>query len=542
VTKFVRFANRLKAVHPEFSMASATATGPIVPNLAPQMPIPVESIPGQIISRQKCQSAYLVGVCGSGMKALAELLSTMGWSVTGSDINASEETAAALANRGLRIHSGHQSCFVDQETDVLVYSPAVGPENSERQEAARLGIPQLSYSQMLGVLMRGRSGVGIAGTHGKSTTTAMTGYILTAAELAPTVVIGAEVCGIRMSGWKGEGQHFVVESCEFQQSFLDLSLRHAAILGIEPDHFDCYPHFDELIAAFAAFTQKLPADGSLLIPAGCEASKAACVATVAAVETFGVEVAADWQACDLRPTGDGTRFRIFHKGEFFAGISLRIPGKHNVCNALAASALAHRAGAGPAAVREGLLEFPGIRRRFEPVGSWRGVTLIDDYAHHPTAVSATLATARERFPNRRLRCVFQPHQVSRTRALFDDFAKSLVAADRVLLVPVFAAREKLHDEPLQISRELASRVVALGGPAHAVESLDRALATLEDELQPGDVLITMGAGDIGKVHHALTRRLQRHYAARRTAGSLYLVEDRRAGAIFHHAPKCGRAG
>ena len=518
-------------------MAAAAKTCPTSETFEPQVRIPGPTIPGQ-----KRQSAYLVGVCGSGMKALAELLSAMGWAVSGSDNNASEDTAASLTSRGLRIHPGHQGCFLAKDTDVLVYSPAVGPENAERQEARGLRIPQLSYSQMLGVLMRGRSGVCIAGTHGKSTTTAMTGCILTAARLQPAVVIGAEVCGIALSGWYGDGPHFVVESCEFQRSFLDLSPRYAAILGIEPDHFDCYPHFDEMIAAFAAFAQKLPADGQLLIPAGCAASKAACLAAAAPIETFGVEVAADWQASDLRLTGDGTRFRVFHVGDFVAEVSLRIPGTHNVRNALAATALAHMAGAGPAAIREGLREFPGIRRRFERVGSWRGVTLIDDYAHHPTAVSATLATARERFPNRKLWCVFQSHQVSRTRALFDDFAKSLVAADRVLLVPVFAAREQVQDEPVQISRELASRVVAEGGHARPADTLDQALATLEDELQPGDVLITMGAGDIGKVHHAFTRRLQGHHAARRTPGSLHLVEDRWAGAIFHHAAECGRVG
>jgi UDP-N-acetylmuramate--alanine ligase len=476
------------------------------------------------------------------MKALAELLSAMGWAVSGSDNNASEDTAASLASRGLRIHPGHHGNLLAKGTDVLVYSPAVGPENAERQEALRMGIPQLSYSQMLGALMRGRSGVCIAGTHGKSTTTAMTGCILTAADLKPAVVIGAEVCGMNLSGWYGDGEHFVVESCEFQRSFLDLTPKYAAILGIEPDHFDCYPHFDETIAAFAGFAQKLPAAGRLLIPVGCEASKAACIAAGAPIETFGVDVAADWQACDLRATGDGTRFRLFLRGDYVAEISLQIPGIHNVQNALAAAALAHVAGASPAAIRKGLLEFQGIRRRFERVGSWRGATMIDDYAHHPTAIAATLATARERFPGRRLWCVFQPHQVSRTRALFDDFAKSLVVADQVLLVPVFAARERVHEEPVQISRELAARVVAEGGHARLADTLDRALATLEDELEPGDVLITMGAGDIGKVHHAFTRRLQGHHAPRRTPGSLHLVEDRWAGAVFHYPPECGRTG
>ncbi len=229
------------------------------------------------------------------MKALAELLAGSGWTVSGSDANATSSVALALAQRGLRIHPGHHCGFLAEQTDVLVYSSAVGPENAERVEARRRGIPQLSYSQMLGRLMHGHSGVCIAGTHGKSTTTAMTGCILTAAGLAPSVVIGAEVSGIGANGWHGDGELFVVESCEFQRSFLDLSPRYAAILGIEPDHFDYFASFDETIAAFAAFAQKAPADGRLLIHAGCEATKAACIA-------------ASWRrskhsASTLRPTG-----------------------------------------------------------------------------------------------------------------------------------------------------------------------------------------------------------------------------------------------
>ena len=488
------------------------------------------------------RSAHLVGVCGSGMKALAELLSGLGWKVSGSDQIAPEAAVTSLARRGLRVHAGHHVRFLPDETDIVVYSPAVGPENAERRRAAKLGIPQLSYSQMLGTLMKGRRGVCIAGTHGKSTTTAMTGWILSVAGFSPSVVIGAELREAGASGWSGEGEHFVVESCEFQRSFLDLSPRDAAILGIEPDHFDCFAQFDETIAAFAAFAQNVPASGRLLVPACCEASKAAVLAAAARVETFSVEGPADWQADDVRPTHEGSRFRIFYRGDFVAELALRIPGRHNVANALAAAALAHSAGVPNSAIREALAEFPGVCRRFEPVGSWRGAALIDDYAHHPTAIAAVLATARERFPGRRLWCVFQPHQVSRTQALFGDFVRSLSSADRILVLPVFAARELVHDEPLEVSRELACRIASAGGAARFEASLDRAVATLEDELEPGDVLITMGAGDIGKVHHAFTRRIPRHHAPQRIPGPVYLAEDRRAGAVFHPAAEPRGAG
>jgi UDP-N-acetylmuramate--alanine ligase len=457
--------------------------------------------------------AHLIGVCGSGMKALAEVLAGQGWIVTGSDLQASDTTIAAFARHGLRIHSGHHSAFLPGNADVVVYSPAVCRENPERILAERLGIPQYSYSQMLGRLMQGKTGMCIAGTHGKSTTTAMTGCVLEAAELAPTVVVGAELCGWRKNGWAGDGPHFVVESCEYQRNFLDLSPQWAAILGIEPDHFDCFTQFDEAVAAFAEFSQRVPAGGGLLIPVGSDAARAATLAAAAPVETFGLAPEADWWAGDVRLVAAGVRFRVYHRGEYVTEIALRIPGRHNVLNSLAAVALSHRAGAPADVIREALAEFPGIKRRFETIGSWRGVTLIDDYAHHPTAVAVTLATARERFPRRKLWCVFQPHQVSRTTALLGDFARALTRADEILVAPVFAARENVDQEPEHISRNLADQVIDSGGRARFVAGLDHAVATLDDELQPGDVLITMGAGDIGQVHHAFTRRLQRHHAS-----------------------------
>jgi len=448
------------------------------------------------------------------MKALAELLMSRGCRVTGSDLQPTPPMNALFASKGLRIHQGHHGRFLPPDVDALIYSPAVDALNPERQLAAQRGIPQFSYSQMLGALMRNKVGISIAGTHGKSTTTAMTGCALTSAGLQPSVIIGAELRDRKVSGWSGDGPHFVVESCEYQRSFLDLSPQLAAILGVEPDHFDCYHQFDETIAAFSAFAQRVPADGLLLIRGDCEAARASSLAAVAPVETFSLQPEADWWGADLRPTTEGTRFRVFYHGEYFTEISLRVPGEHNVLNALAAVALCQRAGAPPAAIRDGLAEFAGIRRRFEPVGSWRGVTLIDDYAHHPTEVLTTLTAARHRFGSRRIWCVFQPHQVSRTNALMQEFSRSFVPANEILILPVFAAREAVHGEPHAASAELARLIGEAGGRARFSGALDQTVATLEDELRPGDVLITMGAGDIGQVHHAFTQRLQRNHSPR----------------------------
>ena len=451
-------------------------------------------------------TAHLVGVCGSGMQALAELLLGLGWHVSGSDRCASEEAIRTLESRGLRIHQGHKATHLPHHADVLVYSQAIAPENVERVRASHCGILQLSYSQMLGRLMSERTGVSIAGTHGKSTTTAMTASLLTSAGLAPSAVVGARLIDRDVGGWAGAGDLLVVESCEYRRSFLDLSPRYAVITGIEPDHFDCYESLGETTAAFAEFAASIDSSGVLLVAADCPAAAEAAGQATSRVRTFGRGPGADWRAADVCRTVSGSRFGLFFRGEFRTEITVPVPGRHNVDNALAAAAMACELGVDPRLVREGLRGYAGIRRRFQRVGSWRGVTVVDDYAHHPTAVQATLETARETFGRRRLWCAFQPHQVSRTLALFDEFASSFQEADQLLLLPVFAAREDdLQAE--DVSRKLAKRIGSSGSGTGCrfVPSLDRLVETLDHDTRPGDVLITMGAGDIDQVPHEFTR-------------------------------------
>ncbi len=454
------------------------------------------------------------------MKALAELLTGLGWRVSGSDQQASNPTMIAMQQRGLRVHAGHHDGHVPEHADVVVYSPAVGPQNPERQMATRLKIPQLSYSQMLGYLMQTRRGVCIAGTHGKSTTTAMTASILTEAGLDPCAIVGAELRDRHASGWAGQGDLMVVESCEYQRSFLDLHPHYAVVMNIESDHFDYFEDLDDAQKAFAEFVSLLPADGCLLINGESQTAREIIRYSRAACETFRVahpdetdHFGVDWLAHDVRHTDEGQRFRIFHQGDFFAEIMIRLPGRHSVWNALAAAALSFSAGADVAAIKEALTEFTGIRRRFDRIGSWRGITLIDDYAHHPTAVAATLQAAREEFGDRKIWCAFQPHQVSRTTALMDEFAESLTLADVVLLPPIYAARERLTSEPYLVAQRLARAVNDKGGDARFVPALDRIVSTIEDEAAPGDVLLTMGAGDIDQVQYEFTRRLSRDHTA-----------------------------
>ena len=446
------------------------------------------------------------------MKALAEMLLDLGWSVSGSDL---QQTTAIrdLEQRGLRFHCGHDLMLLGPDVDVLVYTSAVKADNPERQRANELHIPQLSYSEMIGSLMKDRTGVCIAGTHGKSSTTSMTASILRSAGVSHSAIVGAELCDTGSSGWSQGEPLLVVESCEYQRNFLEYSPQFAAILGVEPDHFDCFATFEETQRAFAEFAESVPQDGMVLVRDDCGHAADVVKNCKATVKTFSSVPESNWWAADLRKTTGVIRFRVFHEQQFFTEISLQQPGRHNMLNALAATALCHSLGVSADAIREALHEYRGIRRRFEMRGSWRGATLIDDYAHHPTAVQATLKAARDQFQNRRITCAFQPHQESRTTALMDEFAASFDLADNVLLLPIFAARESDGDGSSRVIQELAERIERRGRKIQVIATLDDLIATLEDETLPGDVLITMGAGNIDRVQDEFTRRLRRHHRA-----------------------------
>jgi len=460
-----------------------------------------------------CPSAHLVGICGAGMSALASILLDLGWTLTGSDLQVDERLREVFRRRGVSVHQGHDSHHLPPQSRLLIHSAAIPADNPEREAARRRNIRELSYSQMIAELMQSRVGICIAGTHGKSTTAAMVAAILVESGREPSACLGAEICSMGKSGWSGRGELFVVESCEYRRSFLDFSPASAAILGIEPDHFDCFADFGETCEAFRQFAARVSPAGLLLARADCPGAIAASKAAPARVETFSLLTDADWQASNVRTTADGNAFSVFYRGSCLNEFSLRLPGRHNVLNALAAIALCHHQGVSAAEIASGLANFGGVRRRFEQKGTWRGVTLVDDYAHHPTEVRATLRAARDRFGRRRFWCVFQPHQISRTEALFGEFAGSFALADEVLLAPIYAAREVADRRCVSLARELARSIVAAGGRARFCADLDRILATLDDEARPGDIVITMGAGDIDRVHHEFTRRIQRYRAS-----------------------------
>ncbi len=477
------------------------------------------------MNRPAIRRAHLIGVAGSGMRALAEVLLAGGWQLSGSDLTI--DSLAFLAEAGASIHQGHAREHLPPETGLVVHSDAVAADNPELRRAAELGIPVRSYFEMLALLGVGKHTLAVAGTHGKSSTTAMAAAILVAAGRDPTVLCGAAPLGQASGGRAGSSDLMLVEACEYRANFLRLQPRHAVILGIEPDHFDCYDSADQLAEAFRRFARSLPPDGLLLARHDCPVTRRIAEVLPCRVETFGIAAEADWSARRLSSRRGRYTFEIHHHGGYVCGVSLQAPGRHNVVNALAAAALARENLACQGDRRRGreiervisraLRDFRGLHRRMELRGVHRGVAVIDDYAHHPTEVAAALATVHRMFPGRRVWCVFQPHQASRTERLLDETAQALQNADNVLIAEIFRAREGPARTAEVTAADLARAVRHGGAEApepHAAEAIAR---LLENSLAPGDVLVTMGAGDIGRIADGFIDSVER-FRENRTAG------------------------
>jgi len=464
--------------------------------------------------------AHFVGIGGSGMRALATVLLEQSWTISGSDLR--PEDAEGLIARGVRVFGDHASSNVPADAEVVIYSDAIPADNPERRKAEALGIPAYSYAQMLGEITSSSSApmrtLAIAGTHGKSTVTAMAAEILIRAGLDPTVICGASPIArhengtAETGGRNGKGDIALVEACEYRENFLHLAPEAAAILNIEPDHFDYYRSTEQLTAAFEKFASQVSPTGLLIV--GSESSRAASIAkaTDRNVTTFGLSADADWRATNLQQNRGRYRFELMRHGRLLTTVTLAIPGRHNVLNALAAAALTRHCGVSSQQIAQGLAFFAGLKRRLESRGRWHRTPWVDDYAHHPTEVKAALLAVRQMFPRRRIFCVFQPHQASRLTILLDELAASLQNADKLAVTKVFRAREGAPRPGEATAVDLAATVRA-GGVDVLDEHSPLAIARrAAQELQPGDVLVTLGAGDLGKIFHEFRQRVGRDRA------------------------------
>ena len=435
------------------------------------------------------------------MSGLAEILLKAGFQVSGSDAHESALTDR-LEAKGARISYGQRAENITDDVEVVVYTAAVHADNPEYAEVVRRGIPMLSRAELLGQMMRNYGqAVAISGTHGKTTTTSMLTEILLAAETDPTISVGGILHSIGGNIRVGSHDVFVTEACEYTNSFLSFLPTLEVILNIEEDHLDFFRDLDDIRRSFRLFAEKLDENGLLVISSDIKNYQAICEGLPCRVITVGHAQDSDYSAADIKYDSYARAgFTLLEKGQPTGTIRLSVPGEHNVYNALAAIAAAKAMDIPDEAIAAGLERYTGTDRRFQKKGEIGGVTVIDDYAHHPQEIAATLAAAKH-YPHKKLWCVFQPHTYTRTRAFLDEFAEALSAADEVILADIYAARET---DTLGISSaDIAARIEKMGKPVQYFSTFDEIETFILLNCSTGDLLITMGAGDIVKVGERL---------------------------------------
>ncbi|MBQ3550955.1 MAG: UDP-N-acetylmuramate--L-alanine ligase [Clostridia bacterium] len=429
----------------------------------------------------------MIGIGGSGMCPLAEILHSQGYVLTGSDVNESDPLKRVRA-MGVEVFMGHKAENV-HGAELIVYSAAINSENPELKEAAKLGIPTMERSKLLGAITRRYDRViGVCGTHGKTTTTSCLTQVLVMNEQDPTAVIGGRLPLINANGIAGKSEFMVCESCEFVDTFLQLSPDMAVLLNIDNDHLDYFKTMDNLVASFAKFIKMSKV---AVINGDDELCKKAIEGFGGEVITFGLDPTNDYTATDIERASLGFKFTVNFKGEPLFDLELSVPGKHNVLNALSVVAACRYYGLDNGGIKKGIEAFGGAGRRFEKLGFFNGITLVDDYAHHPTEIAATLNAAKQlNFKN--VIAVFQPFTFSRTELLKNEFIEALSIADKVILTPIMGSREVnttgISSEHL--AQGLKDCTVVAGLP----EAAEKAVELAGD----GDIIITMGGGDIYK--------------------------------------------
>ncbi|WP_412063724.1 UDP-N-acetylmuramate--L-alanine ligase [Rubrivirga sp. IMCC45206] len=447
---------------------------------------------------------HMVGIGGIGMSSIAEVLINRGFQLSGSDLKKSDVTAR-LEELGAVIHEGHAAEHVEN-ADVVVYSSAVRDpaENPETAEARRRLIPIIKRSEMLGELMRAKRGVGIAGTHGKTTTTTMVGLVAQHAELDPTIIVGGKVAVFGSNAVAGGGEVIVVEADEYDRTFLRLAPIVAVVTNIEADHLDIYEDLDDIKQAFVQFANSVPFFGAAILCLDDENVRSVLGQIHRPVRTYGTSRQASLRAENIEQVAATTQFDVYEGSERLGGITLHAPGLHNVRNALAAVAVGLELGVDFPTISSGLGQYQGVDRRFQVKGEAAiadldgasgTVLVVDDYAHHPTEVEATLMAAARGWPDRRIVAVFQPHLYSRTRDLAEDFARAFYDADVLVLTDIFPARET----PIEgVTGEMVADLARQFGhrDVHYVEDKAAISDYLGGIVHPGDLVVTMGAGDI----------------------------------------------
>jgi UDP-N-acetylmuramate--alanine ligase len=451
----------------------------------------------------KDKAVHFVGIGGCGMSGLARIVRSLGARCTGTDLTSSAVTES-LQHDGIPVTLEQSAQTVPDDCDMLVISAAVGFDHPEVAEANRRGIAVLKYARMLGEMMKGRTGVAIAGTHGKSTTTAMLAHTLIECGCDPTFIVGATCEQIGGGARVGRPDLLIAEACEYDKSFHNFHPAHGVILNIEADHLDIYGSLDAVVQAFQQFAQRIAPGGSLLI--GHEGAHRTTVAAGLScrVETIGYAPQAHWIIRTApRSGGHGQQVELLHQGKTVCEFACVMAGEHMAYNACTAAVTAHRLGATWEAIAEALSKFRGLDRRMMYLGQVRGVDVVDDYGHHPTEIDATLRALRRQFrPEQRggrLICVFQPHQHSRTRFLLDQFATSFSDADLVIVPHIYFVRDSEIDRRAVSAADLVQKLTEGGVAAKHIDAFDDIARHLQQYCHAGDLLVVMGAGPVWQV-------------------------------------------
>jgi UDP-N-acetylmuramate--alanine ligase len=451
---------------------------------------------------------HFVGIGGIGMSGIAEILLDQAFSITGSDRQLSEVTEH-LRDLGAAIYEGHSALNVEPDVDVLVYSSAVPPDNPELVEARRRKIPVIRRAEMLAEVMRLKYGIGIAGTHGKTTTTSMVSLVLMEGGLDPTAIVGGKLSGLGGTNARlGHGEFIVVEADEYDRSFLSITPTIAVLTTLDADHLDCYRDIEDIKSAFITFANKVPFYGFIILCLD-EASLQDIMPKVSEkkIVTYGLNPQADLQALDITHSENTSTFTVMSRGGVLGGIRLQVPGTHNVQNALAAIGVGLELGIPFEKIKVGMERFTGVYRRWEVKADVAGIMVVDDYAHHPTEIKASLEGAKSGWRKRRVICAFQPHLYSRTRDFYEEFGRAFFNADVVIVTDVYPARE----EPIQgVTGELIVNAAKMFGhkDVRYVPDKKDVPDVLLSLARPGDIVITVGAGDIWKCGEEFIRRLQ----------------------------------
>ena len=455
---------------------------------------------------RRINNVFFVGIGGIGMSGIAELLMNLEFNVSGSDMSANENVKR-LESLGIEISIGHDPNNVTNKIDVLVYSSAVPLENPEIIRAKQKGIPIIRRAEMLGELISVKeTSIAVGGTHGKTTTSSMAGTVLSNAKMDPTLVVGGLVHNLDSNSKLGSGDIIVVEADEFDRSFLALKPTIAIITNIELEHMDCYKDLDDLQDAFIKFCRSVPFYGAIIACVDSPAVQEIITKIERPMITYGRSRDAAYRAKNLRFHENKSTYSVFRAEECLGDIELNVPGEHNILNSLAAVVLGLEMGLSFNMIAKGMKSYLGVRRRFDIKGVYDDILIVDDYAHHPTEVEATLEAARSGW-NRRIVAVFQPHLFSRTKEFFKEFAHALLTADIVVITDIYPAREQpiagvtsklIYDE---LSIKLKER-------CYLLPDLDGLVDTLDNITQSGDMILTMGAGDIWRYNESYVAHRQ----------------------------------